>query len=125
MKLHKVADKTGPEPAPGQPWPLAHVKVLDAPPTQDFSEGFVKNALAEGWLSIGRGVITIEAEPVPVQYRIVRGPGHYCCHCGQKLEGQVEARAHVAELHAGESSPDPQNPSGYADATFYSCERVD
>lgn len=149
MLLKRVADKTGPEPprnlrdgAGGlvdpelpegaylEPWPLDHVRVLStgATPLQHFSPRFVLGAAGEGWLRLERDRIVLDVrdpagEPVGLVYRILASPGVFCCHCGKRLgAGDQVARAHLEQLHAGEASPDPQNPAGYRVDNFYRCE---
>jgi len=64
-------------------------------------------------------------------FTILREPGHYCCHCGEKLpenDGQADedgltvGAKHVQENHAGVPSPDPNNPAGYRWITHYETE---
>ncbi len=124
MLLRKVADKSGPDPAEGEAWPLDHVKVLDAPPKQNFSPGYLEGALAEGLISISKGVIEFHTVP-PVSYAIVAQPGVYCCHDGAKLDGGNEiAQAYVSEHFPNEPSPDPENPAGYRYDNFFACELI-
>lgn len=52
FELRKRADKSGPAPAEGESWPLARVEFSgDLPETWEFSEDFVKQGVAEGWIS--------------------------------------------------------------------------
>lgn len=86
---------------------------------QRFSERLIRTAIAEGWCSIAAGMLTLHVEPGDLVYTIERTPGTYCCHCGERLDG--EARAHVAQRHAGLASPDPSNPAGYERVNAYEC----
>lgn len=90
-------------------------------PEQNFSDRLVAGAVAEGWMSLSRGKIIVHAQPEDLVYTIKRGPGVYCCFTGKKLDGQVEARAHVAKNFAGKPSPDKSNPGGYEVLHAYEC----
>jgi hypothetical protein len=98
---------------------------------QRFTRNYIDGALAEGWLSMGGGRLTIM--PVsgdPLVYEILRTPAIYCCHCDDKIgavgdgatpEGAKRLAAHVAEKHAGAASNDPTNPAGYRQENFFTC----
>jgi len=91
---------------------------------QNFSRRLVEGAVADGWMTLSQGKIILHVQPEDLVYMIVRGPGHYCCHCKEKLDGSgfgAQARAHVKEKHAGASSPDPQWPAGYCVVNAYEC----
>lgn len=80
----------------------------------------------ERWLShdTTNNTITMHAEGGDVVFDILTIPGRYCAHCNEKLvddQTGVAAREHVATFHAGVTSPDPQNPSGYAMLNYYNC----
>jgi len=123
MRLHKRADRSGPEPSEG-PWPLARIDVLQARDEEALASAFVDRAILEGWGTLDRGKLVLHTEP-KLTYTITRPPGVYCCHCGEKLEaGNEVAQDHVAAEHVGETSPDPENPSGYCVTNFYVCEKV-
>lgn len=111
--------------------PIDQVEIGDTAtsPEQNFRVGLVEAGLAEGWISIAQGKLTLRAKPEDLVYTIKRGPGHYCCHCGVKL---VDAAAfvapkitagmqHVATAHAGKRSPDASNPAGYRRLNHYEC----
>ncbi len=104
--------------------PLKAIKLLHAGPRQNFSPSLIEGAIAEGWVAMGDGQIVLRTEP-PASYRIVRVPGYYCCHCQKKLEDGPSGKTHVEAVHAGQTSPDPGNPSGYRRDNFYACERVE
>lgn len=99
---------------------------------QNFSDRLIAQGIAEGWVSIGKGLLTVHAAPEDLTYKILRTPGYYCCHCGEQI---VDAGApsapesavtlgvkHVAEAHGSVKSPDSENPSGYLWSKRYSCE---
>lgn len=92
---------------------------------QKFSPDLIAAATAEGWLTMAAGKITIKHTEGEITFDVVRKPGRYCCHCGEKLAGRdidpggAMARAHVAAKHSGETSPDPENPSGYMVTAAY------
>jgi hypothetical protein len=103
---------------------LKGVKVIHAGPKQKFSPSSLLDGMSQGWLTMADGVITVRnADGADVQYRVVRTPGYYCCHCGEKLpgdpavidgpEGAAVRKKHVEDSHRGKKSPDPENPSGY------------
>lgn len=115
MYLKRVFDHAAPGAAK-----LDHIKVLRAGPRQRFSTGLVEAAVVEGWMTLGGGRIALDTRP-PLTYKILRVPGHYCCHCGAKLDGDDAARAHIAAAHAGLPSPDKSNPAGYELIHCYDC----
>jgi hypothetical protein len=97
------------------------VKVLRAGRKQKFTPQLIERGIMEGWLALGGGRITLTGhDGAQHVWRIVRSPGRYCCHCGERLGDNADnmelarlAQAHVAAKHAGVASPDPENPSGY------------
>jgi YgiT-type zinc finger domain-containing protein len=100
---------------------LAHTGVS---PEQNFSAGLMAAAIAEGWCSISKRKLILHVEPQDLIYTILRLPGRYCCHCGEKLPDDATgelARAHVAITHIGKPSPDNQNPGGYLMTNAYEC----
>jgi hypothetical protein len=107
----------------GKPVGLKGVEVRAFGKKQKFSPQSLLEGQAQGWLSMENGVITVRGLNETVRYRVVRMPGYYCCHCGEKLEGDPsimdgtegakKRSAHVMEKHADKKSPDPENPSGY------------
>lgn len=110
--------------AEGRPRDLDHIQVIhtgvDA--EQHFSKRMVDKGVAEGWITLGGGKLTLHAKPEDLEYTILRPPGRWCVHCGVKLEDDQSgeaARAHVAAHHAGVASPDPRYPAGYAYPTHY------
>jgi len=127
MQLRKVADKSGPEPEDGQPWPLKHVEVIASYPTQAFSPKFVYGAIKEGWLRMDGDVLSFDTKP-KVRYQVIRNPGRYCCYCNKPLGSFGEAEIHLLLEHkdeVGRKQPDPQNPAGHRVDNFYACERID
>ncbi|HXF44869.1 MAG TPA: hypothetical protein VNK91_02005 [Burkholderiaceae bacterium] len=93
-------------------------------PAQNFSEGIVEVGVTEGWMVIGKDTITLRVRPEPLVYTIQRMPGRYCLHCGEKLpddERGVFARAHLAQAHPEQPSPDPAVPAGYVKVNAYEC----
>jgi len=117
MQLKRVFDKDK-----SKGLKLDHVKVLTSSEVQKFSTGFVEKQTASGLVSIGDGKITLKTVP-PLSYKIVRGPGMYCCHCDAPLDDRPEALLHLKASHDGLESPDKQNPSGYRVDHFYFCEK--
>lgn len=113
--------------------PVVGVEVLHAGDRQNFSPSLIRQGQKAGWLTFEADRLTIlDSEGDPVTYKVVREPGSYCCHCGEELpdasardedSGMTVGQLHVAERHAGETSPDPNNPSGYRRDDFYACEK--
>lgn len=98
-------------------------------PEQNFSRRFVDGGLQEGWLSLGRGKLTMatvtqDGENVDLEYTVLKQPGTYCCHCEAKLDDDPSGasnRQHVTDLHGEAESPDPTNPAGYRITNAYEC----
>ena len=95
---------------------------------QHLSEKIVAKGIAEGWLSINDETVTIHDQVGDLDMNILRKPGRYCCHCGEKLEDDDHlvksgeaARAHVVSMHKGKKSPDPENPAGYLKLNYFDC----
>lgn len=115
------------------------VKHTGTSPEQNFSSRLVAQAIGECWMSIDGDRLGILAEPEPLQYRIVRVPGTYCVHDGQRIPisdiarderartgvgrlSAAEAQAYLAAHgFAGKASPDPAHPSGYQVIDHYEC----
>lgn len=111
----------GPPATEGDPPRVIGVKMLRAGRVQHFSAGFLDGGQGEGWLIRTADAVTIRATTGPVVYRLIRGPGAYCCYCeaaipdaGTLLEpGLTIGRKHVLSQHGDALSPDPTNPAGY------------
>lgn len=99
------------------------VEVLHAGLHQHFSPDMVFRGGQAGWLVSGGGKLTVRGVDGAITYKVVRVPGYYCCHCKAPMDDGLTARAHLAEKHAGEKSPDPSNPSGYERINYYDCVR--
>jgi len=133
VKEYNTKDEDGLLVDPGRPEgailnvpPFDHIEVehTGSAPEQNFSTRQVARGLSEGWISIGKGKLILHAKPEDLVYDILRAPGRYCLHCGEKLEDDIAgalARVHVATRHVGAKSPDPATPSGYVWLTFYEC----
>ena len=99
-------------------------KLVATDEQQKFTENFLTGGEAEGWLVRKGAKITIHGLDGDVVFAIKQEPGRYCCHCGEKLPDDGDgkaARKHVAEKHAGKTSPDAENPSGYVMQNYYNC----
>lgn len=138
MKLKKLYKKVGPK----NRLEVRGIKVLKMPTNgvKHFSTKFVKEAQAQGWLTLDyvqeaageqptTGKLTIHGEDGNVVFNVVRGPGRYSCHGGEKLPDDDHtntpgklAQEYVAKHYAGIASPDTQNPAGYVCPRFYNCE---
>jgi hypothetical protein len=91
---------------------------------QNFSTRMVAGAVAEGWMKMESGKITLLVHPEPLVYSVKRAPGRYCLHCKEKLPDDnlgVFARAHMQEKHRGKKSPDASNPAGYEALNYFEC----
>lgn len=91
------------------------------------SDRVVQAGLAEGWLSIADGKMTLKTEAGKSDhvFKIVNPPGVFCSHCGVKLEaGGAFAQEHVAGEHGDAKSPDAENPAGYRQDNFFRLKRV-
>lgn len=112
---------------------VSGVKLLRANKRQHFSQSFIDGGMAEGWLSVGGGKITVTGTNGKAEYLIVARPAIYCCHCDEQIgalnegatpEGAKKMRAHVDGAHKGIVSPDPNNPAGYRQDNFFACVKV-
>jgi hypothetical protein len=113
MWLKRIMERKGDELS------VKGIKVLHASDEHHFSPRLIEGGVSEGWLSMGKGKITIHGEGGDVVYNIARAPGYYCCHCNMKLDdGGVLAQSHVA-THKAKKSPDKNNPAGYRKDNFY------
>jgi len=115
MRLKRVFDRSGAVPK------FVGVNVLTAGPRQNFSERVFNRGIAEGWLAVSKGRITVTAKNGDVVYRVVRGPGYYCCHDGAPMSDGKAAQKYIAEKFNGVRSPDPSNPSGYERLNWFEC----
>lgn len=97
------------------------IKVLRANDRQHFSPNILQMGITQGWLKQADSKITIGQGVDAVIYNVVRGPGYYCCHCGKSVDDAASARVHLDAEHAGEESPDKNNPSGYERTHYYDC----
>lgn len=91
---------------------------------QKFSTGFIDWGVQAGFMTLSKGAIILHTEPEELNYKILKGPGRYCCHCGEKLDddaiGEI-ARLHVKQRHEAKTSPDATNPAGYVMRSSYKC----
>ena len=129
LQLRKLADRSGDPPPEGEAWPLAGVTITGDPPEiHQFATSFVTRAAAEGWLTLGRGKITIHAE-TDVTWTITEEPGAYCDLCDARIgdgpattsEQAAPRLAHVADCD-GSNDPSPENPAGYRVTDYYLSE---
>ena len=100
---------------------LAHTGIE---PEQNFSVKLVTEGLESGLIEIVDDELFFHVHPEDLRYTIKRSPGRYCLHCGEKLQDDpagAMARLHIAQKHAGETSPDPANPSGYEAINAFEC----
>lgn len=100
------------------------VIVSQASRFQNFSKGLVDEGIGGGWLSTQRGKIILHGSKGDVPFTVLRGPGTYCCTCGEMLpEGTTAAAAaaNIEHTSAHGPSPDPTNPAGYRTDNFFAC----
>lgn len=118
--------------------PVKAVKVLSAPDRQNFSTRMVVQGTDAGWMTLAldgerASQIIIKTDKGDLVYNVLRGPGRYCCHCGDKLPDDdftnqhapgAAAKQHVADVHGDAPSPNQDEPSGYECLRYYECERA-
>lgn len=104
---------------------LSHLRVTRAPVVQKFSTKLFEQLVKDGVLSVQAGFLALKTaeDEGDVRYKIVAGPGYYCCHCNRPLGGEAEGKRHVQEEHPDAPSPDPNSPSGYRREHGYTCVR--
>lgn len=91
---------------------------------QNFSIDLVTDALKNKWATLKGDKLTLLVCPENLKYKILREPGRYCCHCGEKLQDDDKgsmARLHIANKHPDKESPDPKNTSGYCKINYFEC----
>lgn len=122
--------------------PVKAVQIRSAPERQNFSTRLVIEATDAGWMQLvtaggeaqhSARQIVITTDAGDLVYNVLRGPGRYCCHCGDKLEDDEftnphrageRARQHVTDAHGDAPSPNKAEPSGYEYLHYYECERA-
>ncbi len=67
FQLRIRADKTGPEPAPGQPWPMLGVEIVGGPPAKvNLPTSFLRRHRNASWLRVeGSKVVERPSRPDP------------------------------------------------------------
>ena len=108
-----------------QPRNKVRVDKLPLTDVQKFSLNIITGGQSEGWLEREGSTITLHGLDEDHQFTILQEPGRYCCHCGEKLQDDLDgaaARKHIADLHSGLTSPDEENPSGYVMQNYYNCK---
>jgi len=110
-------------------WPIVNgVEIQEMPldGKHNFSTTLIEDCQHAGWLTqTDKHIVIHSANMGDVAFKIIKQPGRYCLHCGEKLEDDtlgVLARKHIEDHHAGEKSPDENNPSGYVCNNFYATE---
>lgn len=91
---------------------------------QHFSTSLVTEYLKLGLMELHDDELIFKTYPEHLRYTVIRVPGRYCLHCGEKLpddqSGEL-ARLHVAMQHTGNPSPDKNNPAGYEAIHYFDC----
>lgn len=117
--LNTIKRLTNPLPVKGIE--VQNTGVMEA---QNFSIDLVVSGLQDGWMELADGNLILHAVPEDLKYKVLREPGRYCLHCGEKLpddEKGALARIHVLSKHKGKASPDANNPAGYIKLNAYEC----
>ena len=102
---------------------LTHVEVIRKSKKQNFTRKFIDKSVESGLMTLTKGSIVLHTVP-ELTYKIIRGPGIFCCFDNERISDQEEARAYVAKNFKGVPSPDSNNPSGYRDDRFYACQLI-
>lgn len=130
---HNVRDMQGQLPDPDRedgallnPLPVKSVAIVHTgvDQKQNFSRRLIDAGVAEGWVTLSRGMITLHTEEADLAYTILHMPGRYCLHCEQHFPTDPtgsESRRHLAVTHPGAESPDAQWPHGYKVLEGYEC----
>ncbi len=95
-----------------------------------FSPKHLKELVERGFATISDTSVILHTEEGDRLFNLDHEPGCYCQHCGESLTYEwdlpaghkdrgAQARAHVAEKHAGAKPPNPDIPSGYKLKTYY------
>lgn len=113
--------------------PVERVSVVHtgSSPEQTFTDTMVQTGLNQGFMSLAGEVLTLRTPDgkEDLVYKVLKTPGHYCCHCGQSIpdasavisQGVTRGLRHVQSAHPGVQSPDPSNPAGYRRLAGYEC----
>jgi len=91
---------------------------------QNFATSLVTDFVSLGIMELKGKHITLKSSKDKLKYTILREPGRWCLHCGEKLSDDQNgemARLHIAMNHKGVASPDPNTPSGYEWLTYFEC----
>lgn len=110
---------------------IAWIEDTPPPSVHHFSPRLVQRGAEEGWLSLMQGKIVLHGPKHDVSYRIKKGPGAYCCNCGEKIGAgpSIDPRVcsqrikHV-EACCGKAAHtvDAQYPAGYRCDNYYDCK---
>lgn len=119
LEVHIRADKSGPEPAPGEAWPLSHVELstpLDEVPEQwGFSSQYVDKAVELGWMQWAGDPMDHDVEPDPGgQFKQM---GKQTLHFpGDRLVLKLKSPADGSDIELVYRVTDPPEPHGFRDA---------
>lgn len=102
-----------------------HALRADPPQRHHFSTKFVQEGAVEGWITLGAGKVTLHLSDGDVAYRILRGPGAYCLHCGERIgrgagnpAETARRRDYIGQCQQGPGEPRPD----YEVADYFDCE---
>ena len=105
---------------------LAGVDVVHtgAQAEQHFSTSLVTEFIKLGIMEIQDDQLILHAASADLHYTVLREPGRWCLHCGEKLpddpNGEL-ARLHVVMEHKDAPSPSQNHPAGYEWLTYFEC----
>jgi len=136
LELEKIADKSGPPPSAGQPWPLVHVLLTtdpkELPEYWEFSDNFVDRGVDEGWIEFQGEPFAYEIHPDPTHpdTRRLKGPmtrtepgDRLVLHLvrdGKPIDVTYRIKAGPVPRHY--RIADKNEPSGFAAPHFYAVE---
>ena len=107
------------------------LKIINANELWRVSTAALLEGVMAGYITMAKGRVILHGiipggtirTTQDVVFRIKRVPGIWCCHCGLRLPSSPAAQKHVIDKHAGLTSPDTNNPSGYQQLNAVECIR--
>ena len=92
----------------------------------NWGSRMLERHIKAGFMSMTKKQITMKATNGTMVWDILKTPGFYCDHCGEKIESDelgASARLHVASEH-GDAPPMEGNPCGYKKLNSFHCEEA-
>ena len=101
------------------------------PDKANFPTKWVTRHLLEGVVTLSDDVLSVGG----ADYKIVRKPGAYCCHCGENIgdgPARIKSEADLRIVYVAtcdvanndEDTGDPNNPAGYEVIDYYEGELI-